>query len=293
MAHEGIFGQAALLGRRREATLVARTNCEALLIAREDVQRLFDNDGPSARRVCVLVLEAFLRMDRLSMLALRLRCLSHSHQKGEEWCALTIQYHWRRYSDLLARANDPICARVGASKLRRWTLQQQQCRIHHLPASSSPLPLASTPHHLTCAPRHLIPTQTRPTHPNPTDELMEKEGLPSEGSDTVLGSHRNLHSDSKRSPSMLDLRRDASSFRGMTRGFGKSPREYGKSPDRAVMRKLTEIMGALTDVKERVARLETPGSSHGKSRGPMGSMLKLPDSDRTKSSTHSLRSVDA
>ena len=52
-AHEGIFGQAALLGRRREATTVARTSCEALLIAKDDLHRLFDGDAISARRMYI------------------------------------------------------------------------------------------------------------------------------------------------------------------------------------------------------------------------------------------------
>lgn len=104
---QGIFGQAALLGRRREATLVARTNCEALLIAKEDLRRLFERDALSARRVCTLVLEDFLKMDRLSMLALRLRLIS-APKETELRAALIMQYHWRRYNDLLARANDPI-----------------------------------------------------------------------------------------------------------------------------------------------------------------------------------------
>ena len=106
LMHEGIFGQAALLGRRREATLMARTSCEALLIAKEDMQTLFESDALSARRVCMLVLDDFLRMDRLSMLALRLRILS-TRDSPRMRAALTIQYHWRRYNDLLARANDP------------------------------------------------------------------------------------------------------------------------------------------------------------------------------------------
>jgi len=231
MAHEGIFGQAALLGRRREATLVARNNCEALLIAREDIQRLFDNDGPSARRVCVLVLDAFLRMDRLSMLALRLRVLAHSHHKDhkkglEEWCALTIQYHWRRYSDLLARVTDPIY------------------------------------------------------------ELMEREGLPQqEGTDTIAAySNRSSRSDTKRKPSMLDLRRQSSSSSRLSfsapfgaatsRGWRDGAHSHrGGGGDRAVMRKLGEIMGALSDVKARVERLETPVSSSRSKSKVSGALL--------------------
>jgi len=105
--HEGIFGQAALLGRRRECTAVARTGCEALLIAKDDLHRLFEGDAISARRMCMLVLDDFLRMDRLSMLALRLRILWGT-MEPEVRAALNIQYHWRRYNDLLAQANDPI-----------------------------------------------------------------------------------------------------------------------------------------------------------------------------------------
>ena len=108
-AHEGIFGQATLIGRRREATLVAHTACEALLIAKEDILRLFDCDAYTARRICILVLDDFMRMDRLSMLSLRLRILAQAKQaKDELWCALRIQVAWRRYRDLLSRANDPI-----------------------------------------------------------------------------------------------------------------------------------------------------------------------------------------
>ena len=117
---------------------------------------------------------------------------------------------------------------------------------------------------------------------------MEKEGLPQEGSDSVLGSNRNLH-DAKRAPSMLDLRRDATSFRSQTRGFRGA--ESHRGGDRAVMRKLGEIMGALGDVKARIERLEAPGSSHGK-RGSSMSLLP-PGSDRSKKENNSTRSVDA
>lgn len=90
LAHEGIFGQAALLGRRREATAMARTQCEAMLVSREDLQKLFEADVMQARRMCALVLGDFLRMDRLRMLALRLRMLS-AHPKTLERAALTVQ----------------------------------------------------------------------------------------------------------------------------------------------------------------------------------------------------------
>ena len=122
-AHEGIFGQAALMGRRREATAIARTNCEALLISRDDLQKLFEGDAVSARRLCVLVLEDFLRMDRLAMLALRLRVVSAA-QGSEMRAVLTIQYHWRRFNDRLARANDPIYEHIDKdghlSSTARW-----------------------------------------------------------------------------------------------------------------------------------------------------------------------------
>lgn len=131
--HQGVFGQAALLGRRREATLVARSPCEALLIGKEDLQRLFEGDAISARRACVLLLEDFMRMDRLSMLALRLRILALGREverdeiemegaqggqdpkaaaalrhKTKVRACLVLQFWWRRVNDQLARDNDPI-----------------------------------------------------------------------------------------------------------------------------------------------------------------------------------------
>uniref|UniRef100_A0A7S2GCY9 Cyclic nucleotide-binding domain-containing protein n=1 Tax=Haptolina brevifila TaxID=156173 RepID=A0A7S2GCY9_9EUKA len=105
--HEGIFGQAALLGLRREATAIARSQCEALLIAKDDLHRLFAGDAISARRMCMLVLDDYLRMERLSMLALRLRILG-SEPGSKVRAVLTIQYMWRRVNVSLAQANDPV-----------------------------------------------------------------------------------------------------------------------------------------------------------------------------------------
>jgi CRP-like cAMP-binding protein len=110
--HQGIFGQAALLGRRREATAIAHTSCEALLITKDDVLKLFEVDPLGAARMCNVVLEDYLRMERLSILALRLRVLS-SPPGSPLRSALTIQLAWRQYSDALAQANDPVSEQIA------------------------------------------------------------------------------------------------------------------------------------------------------------------------------------
>ena len=75
--------------------------------AQDDLHRLFDGDAISARRMCMLVLDDFLRLDRLSMLALRLRILSLPAD-SEMRAALVIQYQWRKCNQELAQANDPV-----------------------------------------------------------------------------------------------------------------------------------------------------------------------------------------
>ena len=62
-------------------------------------------------------------MDRLSLLSLRLRVLSAA--RGSEMrAALAVQYFWRRYNDMLARANDPIYELIDKrgkpSQASRW-----------------------------------------------------------------------------------------------------------------------------------------------------------------------------
>ena len=118
--HQGIFGQAALLGRRREATLVAREQCEALVVAKEDLVSLFEKDPIHARRVCLLLLSDFLRMDRLAMLAMRFRMLACARGTPER-AAVVIAYNWRRHVDQLARASDPIYELIEAAKEPLYT----------------------------------------------------------------------------------------------------------------------------------------------------------------------------
>jgi len=175
LPHQGIFGQAALLGRRREATLIARSSCEALLVSKEDLQRLFDGDALSARRVCMLVLDDFLRMDRLSMLALRMRIVSTKEPQDVK-AALTLQYHWRRYNDQLARANDPVYDLIEnegkpvgdnakwVSNQARWMSRSPSRRLRLTKAHALPKPEQTSP------------TATRPPAAAADSELRDNIG---------------------------------------------------------------------------------------------------------------------
>ena len=96
---EGCFGQSVLMGCRREATYIASTSVETLLISKEDIEALLAEEPLNTRRLCELVLKDYARNERIRSFAHLLQKLtkpSTGDADFERYAALEVQYHWRK-----------------------------------------------------------------------------------------------------------------------------------------------------------------------------------------------------
>ena len=137
------FGQEALLGRRREDTVSAHTQCELLVIDREALEIVFRHDVISAQRICTAVVRGFRERDmrRRFVLAHRIRL---AYKRERHLCAaLTLQLAWMNYSDKVAQEHDPLYKHVLQAPQNRMRAR----RSHDLRGalSTAPSKASSTP----------------------------------------------------------------------------------------------------------------------------------------------------
>ena len=102
ITHSGAFGESVLTGLRRGATHVARTPVKCLVVAKGDLEAVFDRNPRTARRIFHKVLSESRRKERLRFLAIRL--LIGLLKRGTPlWGALFVQLAWARYAQRLFR----------------------------------------------------------------------------------------------------------------------------------------------------------------------------------------------
>ena len=64
----GVIGMSAIVGRRRATTMVASQISEVLLITKEALAQLFNDEPDSARRLCKILLRGLIVQDRIERL---------------------------------------------------------------------------------------------------------------------------------------------------------------------------------------------------------------------------------
>ena len=122
----GCFGQTALLGRRRQDTLVASVKSEVLSVSKGHLESLFEQDPISARRLCKVVLDEFKRDDQVENATMRLRIATlHGNTSfgRREKAALQLQFRWKLYGDRLSAEHDPLYSLIlqqKESRAMRW-----------------------------------------------------------------------------------------------------------------------------------------------------------------------------
>ena len=94
--HTGCFGESVLTGRRRPNKLVAFTNVEALVVSKDDLLRVFEQNPRAARRVFSAVIKETERKERLHALSLTFM-LAAAERGSELWGALRFQLGWARF----------------------------------------------------------------------------------------------------------------------------------------------------------------------------------------------------
>jgi CRP-like cAMP-binding protein len=94
--HTGCFGESVLTGRRRPNKLVAFTNVEALVVSKDDLLRVFEQNPRAARRVFAAVIKETERKERLHALSLTFM-LAAAERGSELWGALRFQLGWARF----------------------------------------------------------------------------------------------------------------------------------------------------------------------------------------------------
>ena len=113
---EGCFGQTVLMGRRREATYVVHgPSCKLMMISKEDLEQLVEDEPQHAKKMCAAVLKDFEKNELISSLSQRWRINDAS---GAERAATILQRHWRATVDRLMAQHDTL---FQAIKLARQT----------------------------------------------------------------------------------------------------------------------------------------------------------------------------
>jgi len=116
LSHSGCFGESVLTGIRRQATHVAATWCETLVLAREDLMSLFEKNPRAGRRVVRKLLAEVHRKQRLQVLCMRF-IIGSLPEQSHVRCALIIQKRWARYAAKVAAASKKSAASLFSDVL--------------------------------------------------------------------------------------------------------------------------------------------------------------------------------
>jgi len=120
LSHSGCFGESVLTGVRRQATHVASTWCETLVLTREDLMVLFEKNPRAGRRVVRQLIAEVHRKQRLQVLCMRF-IIGSLPEQSHVRCALIIQKRWARYAAKVAAASKKSAASLFSDVCEGYT----------------------------------------------------------------------------------------------------------------------------------------------------------------------------
>ena len=95
LQNAGVFGESVVLGHRRQATHVATTPCETLVLEKADIETLFAKSQRTAQHIVAFLHRSASRRQRLQSMVKKftISCLPRGDR---ERAALILQMHWHR-----------------------------------------------------------------------------------------------------------------------------------------------------------------------------------------------------
>jgi len=123
LEHSGCFGESVLTGRRRQATHIAASWCETLVLTKEDLIGLFEKNPRSGKRIVKTLLAEVERKEKLQLLLMRF-IIGSLPTASRVRNALIIQKSWSRYAARLAASNQnsaQACTHLWNALLARAT----------------------------------------------------------------------------------------------------------------------------------------------------------------------------
>lgn len=137
---EGCFGQTVLMGRRREATYVVHgPSCKLMMISKDDLEQLMEDEPQYAQRMCTEVLKDFERTELVSSLAQRMRI---TRSTGEERAALIMQRCWRSMVDRMMAEHDTLFKTIKRARQGEGAMVQARRPVGSPQARDSPTALS-------------------------------------------------------------------------------------------------------------------------------------------------------
>ena len=132
----GCFGQEVLVGMRRRMTAVAYTSVECLNVEKDDLLQLFKQGiGSDLRRICMVLLDAFMARERLRSFGTKLRISFQKNKDPRVDAACVLQLMWRRFCDRDAAATNELYKLISKFDSRNRAAESKKAGATKAPKS--------------------------------------------------------------------------------------------------------------------------------------------------------------